>query len=315
MEFQELKDCRFDGSGRFKLGDYPTDVHVEKKLKPHFEALTEANTQRMAQLQDKLYAEGREGVVVILQAMDAAGKDSTIKHVMSGINPQGVSVASFKQPSSEELAHDFLWRAVTRLPRRGCIGLFNRSYYEDVLVVRVHDLQKTYRMPKRVLDTPKDDFFEQRYRQIRDFERYLWENGYRVLKVFLDVSRAEQRRRFLDRIDDESKNWKFSSSDVAERELWPKYMDAYEQCIDRTATREAPWYVIPADQKFYARWLVSEAMAHVLEECDPHYPELPAEQRDDLTAARTKLLAETGGRDDRVERDETERDETERENG
>ena len=240
--------------------------------------------------------------------MDAAGKDSTIKHVMSGINPQGVTVASFKQPSSEELAHDFLWRAATRLPRRGCIGLFNRSYYEDVLVVRVHDLQKTYRMPKRVLETPKDDFFEQRYRQIRDFERYLWENGYRVLKIFLNVSSAEQRRRFLDRIDDESKNWKFSSSDVTERQLWPKYMDAYEHCIDRTATKEAPWYVIPADQKFYARWLVSEAIVHTLEACDPHYPELPAEQRGDLEAARQGLLAETGGHDDRSERDATERE-------
>ncbi len=308
MEFQELKDCRFDGSGHFKLDDYTTDVHVKKELRPNFDALTETNTRRMAELQGKLYAEGREGVVVILQAMDAAGKDSTIKRVMSGLNPQGVTVASFKQPTTEELAHDFLWRAATKLPCRGCIGLFNRSYYEDVLVVRVHDLQKTYRMPKRVLDTSKDDFFEQRYRQIRDFERYLWENGYRVLKIFLDVSRDEQRRRFLDRIDDEAKNWKFSSSDVAERELWPKYMDAYEQCINRTATKEAPWYIVPADQKFYARWLVSEAMAHVLEECNPHYPELPDEQRDDLAAARTKLLAETGGRDDRAERDETERE-------
>lgn len=308
MEFQELKDCRFDGSGHFKLDDYPTDVHVEKKLRSNFESLTEANTQRMAELQDRLYAEGREGVVIILQAMDAAGKDSTIKHVMSGINPQGVTVASFKQPSSEELAHDFLWRAATKLPRRGCIGLFNRSYYEDVLVVRVHDLQKTYRMPKRVLETPKEDFFEQRYRQIRDFERYLWENGYRVLKIFLNVSSAEQRRRFLDRIDDESKNWKFSSSDVAERQLWPKYMAAYERCIDRTATKEAPWYVIPADQKFYARWLVSEAIVRTLEACDPHYPELPAEQRDDLETARQGLLSETGGHDDRSERDATERE-------
>ena len=308
MEFQELKDCRFDGSGHFKLDDYPTDVHVGKKLRPNFEALTEANTQRMAELQDRLYAEGREGVVVILQAMDAAGKDSTIKHVMSGINPQGVTVASFKQPSSEELAHDFLWRAATRLPRRGCIGLFNRSYYEDVLVVRVHDLQKTYRMPKRVLETPKDDFFEQRYPQIRDLARSLCANGSRVPNIFPHRRPAAPPRRFLDRIDDESKNWKFSSSDVTERQLWPKYMDAYEHCIDRTATKEAPWYVIPADQKFYARWLVSEAIVHTLEACDPHYPELPAEQRGDLEAARQGLLAETGGHDDRSERDATERE-------
>jgi len=191
---------------------------------------------------------------------------------------------------------------------RGKIALFNRSYYEDVLVVRVHQMQRGYRMPSRCVDMDDDEFFERRLKRISEFEEHLWENGYRVLKIFLNVSSAEQRRRFLDRIDDESKNWKISSSDVTERQLWPKYMAAYERCIDRTATKEAPWYVVPADQKFYARWLVSVAIVHTLEACDPPYPELPAEQRGDLEAARQGLLAETGGHDDRSERDATERE-------
>ena len=229
-------------------------------------------------------------MVILLQAMDAAGKDSTIKHIMSGVNPQGVSVTSFKSPSSEELAHDYLWRAITHLPKRGYIGLFNRSYYEDVLVVRVHDMRKGYAMPKRTLDMPEDEFFDKRFRQIRDFEEYLWENGYRVLKIFLNVGLDEQKDRFLARIDDETKNWKFSHSDMKERALWPAYMKAFEDTIDKTSTKHAPWYVIPADQKWYARYLVSEAVVDVLKACDPQYPEMPEEEKALMASCKEELL-------------------------
>lgn len=288
----KLKDCRFDGEGAFKIEDFPASAGIDKEERERYEALTAENIERMTRLQDKLYADGREGLVVMFQAMDAAGKDSTIKRVMSGVNPQGVSVYSFKQPSSEELAHDYLWRAIAHLPKRGHIGLFNRSYYEDVLVVRVHELQKGYEMPKRCIDVPEGEFFKKRFRQIRDFEEYLWENGYRLLKVFLNVGRDEQKKRFLERIDDESKNWKFSSGDLKERALWPQYMKAYEEAIAATATKHAPWYVVPADQKWFARWLVSEAIVDVLEAIDPQYPDLPADQVDDLATCKAQLLGE-----------------------
>ena len=185
---------------------------------------------------------------------------------------------------------------MTHLPERGHIGLFNRSYYEDVLVVRVHSLQHGYAMPKRTIDMDEDEFFDRRYRQISDFEEYLWENGYRVLKIFLNVGLDEQKKRFLERIDDEAKNWKFSSTDVAERELWPKYMEAFEKCINKTATEHAPWYIIPADQKWFTRWLVSEAVVKVLEDCDPHYPKLPDEQKAMLEECRDKLTNEDAPR-------------------
>ena len=284
-----LEDCRYDGTKKFKLADYPTSAGMKKSKKAEYAALTAKNTQLMAELQEKLYAEGREGVVIMLQAMDAAGKDSTIKHVMSGVNPQGCSVYSFKTPSKEELAHDYLWRAVKNLPQRGSIAIFNRSYYEDVLVVRVKDLRRTYAMPDRCLSTPEEEFFDARYRQIRDFEEYLYENGYRLLKIFLNVGLDEQRERFLARIDEPAKNWKFSPSDLEDRALWPQYMDAFQSCIAATSTKHAPWYVIPADQKWYARWLVSEAVVDVLRSCDPQFPEMSEEDRAQMAACREKL--------------------------
>lgn len=285
-----LKDCRYDGSHPFVISDYPTSADMPKSRRDEIEALTAANTQRMAELQEKLYADGREGVVIMLQAMDAAGKDSTIKHVMSGVNPQGVSVYSFKTPSKEELAHDYLWRATKNLPQRGHIAIFNRSYYEDVLVVRVKNLRQTYSMPDRFFEGPDDEFFDRRYRQIRNFEEYLWENGYRLLKVFLNIGLDEQRKRFLDRIDKPEKNWKFSSGDLDERALWPQYMDAFEKAIGATGTEHAPWYVIPADQKWYARWLVSEAVVGVLSDCDPQFPEMPPEERAKMAECRERLV-------------------------
>ena len=289
----DIKDCKVDGSKRFRMKNFPTSAKPDKKDKPSYVERTAKNNKAMGELQDKLYADGREGVVILLQAMDAAGKDSTIKHVMSGINPQGVDVTSFKQPSSEELAHGFLWRAAKVVPVRGKMAIFNRSYYEECLVVRVHELWKGYKMPERCVGQGEKEYFEQRYREINDFERYLWENGYRVCKIFLNVGLEEQRKRFLDRINDEAKNWKFSGSDLKERALWPEYMDAFEEMIDATATEHAPWYVIPADQKWFARWLVSEAVLETLEGCKPEYPKMPQEQKDTLASCKAALMAKT----------------------
>lgn len=287
-----IRDFQFDGSERFLMANAVTSVEADEGERAVYAQLTATNTKLMGELQDRLYADGREGLVILLQAMDAAGKDSTIKHVMSGVNPQGVMVHSFKQPSHLELAHDYLWRAITQLPPRGTIGLFNRSYYEDVLIVRVHGLWRDYNLPRRCLHCSEDEFFGRRYRQIRDLEEYLYENGYRVLKVFLNVSKDEQRRRFLARIDNERKNWKFSAADVEERKLWSSYMDAYEQAINATSTRHAPWHVIPADQKWLARWLVSEAIVDVLRQMDPRYPTLLAAAKRELEEDRARLMGE-----------------------
>ena len=285
----KLKDCRYEGSGKFRIADYPTSAKVDKASRAEIEAHMAANIEQIVALQDKLYAQGTEGVLVMIQAMDAAGKDGTIKHVMSGLNPQGMETYSFKQPSKEELAHDYLWRAVCHLPKRGNIGLFNRSYYEDVLVVRVHGLWHGYAMPKRCLDMDEDEFFAQRYRQIVNFEDHLYENGYRLLKVYLHLGLEEQKKRFIARIDEPAKNWKFSAGDLDERDLWPQYMDAFEACIANTSTERNPWYVIPADQKFYARYLVSQALLETLEACDPQYPQLSAEELAGLEACRARL--------------------------
>lgn len=288
----DIKDFRFEGKGKFCLGDHKTSLGLPDGDRPLYERLTTKNTLRMGDLQDRLYAQRREGLVVLLQAMDAAGKDSAIKHVMSGVNPQGVVVHSFKQPSSLELSHDYLWRAACNLPARGMIGLFNRSYYEDVLVVRVHGLWKDYDLPDRCLKDSEKDFFARRFRQIRDFEEYLYENGYRVLKIFLNVGLDEQKKRFLARIEDPKKNWKFSSGDLTERALWPRYMRAYEEAIDATATGHAPWYVLPADQKWLARWMISQALVETLRDMDPHYPSMLKSERERLADCRQSLLDE-----------------------
>lgn len=285
-----LEGCVYDGEGVFKLADYATSARVDKAERSKYEELCAKNTMRMAELQDKLYAEAREGVLILFQAMDAAGKDSAIKHVMSGINPQGCLVHSFKRPSQEELEHSFLWRAFHYMPPRGYIGVFNRSYYEDVLVVRVHEMQKGYAMPSRCVDMGTEEFFQKRYRQISGFEEHLWEEGYRVIKLFLNESKDEQAKRFLSRIDDESKNWKFSEADMRERALWDEYQQAYELAIQNTASKHAPWYVIPADQKWYARYLISEAIVGVLEDIDPQYPDMPDDQKDRLASCREQLV-------------------------
>ncbi|HEV8227176.1 MAG TPA: polyphosphate kinase 2 family protein [Methylomirabilota bacterium] len=244
--------------------------------------------EALAKLQDMLYAQDRWAVLVIFQAMDAAGKDGTIKHVMSGVNPQGCEVSSFKAPSDEELDHDYLWRCVKRLPERGRIGIFNRSYYEEVLVLRVHpELLERERLP---IEAEPKEIFEDRYTDIRRFERYLSRNGVVVLKFFLHVSKKEQKKRLLERLNDPRKYWKFSGDDVKERAYWKEYMDAFETMVRRTATKHAPWYVVPADNKWFTRAVVAAAIVDALGSLDLHYPELSPERLKELAKARRALL-------------------------
>ena len=287
-----LKDYTFDGSRKLELDRLPTNSKKDNVDKEKIIEKTKENLAKMQGLQDRLYADGREGLIIVLQALDAAGKDSTIKHVMGGFNPQGVEVTSFKQPSAEELAHDFLWRLNNRIPKRGYIAIFNRSYYEDVLVVQVHEMNKGYHITERVTGQPTEQFFKKRYRHIRNYEEYLYENGYRILKIFLNVSKEKQKERFLERLDTPSKNWKFSSSDLKERALWEDYRKVTEKTVNETATEENPWYVLPADQKWYTRYLVSEAIVKTLEDMDPQYPEMPPEEKEKLGEYRDMLLKE-----------------------
>ena len=292
MKLPSYKDYQFSGDERFKLSNYPTSAHVPEEFEEQLVKKTAKNIKKIGRLQDKFYADGREGIVLLIQAMDAAGKDGAVKHVFSGVNPQGVKVTSFKAPCHEELEHDYLWRVFKALPERGKIGVFNRSYYEDVLVVQVHDMQRSYNMAPRNINQPSKDFFEQRYRQINNFERYLYENSYRVVKVFLNVSHEEQHVRFLSRIDDQKKNWKFSSGDLVESDVWNKYMKTFDQVFSHTATKDAPWYLLPADQKFVARYLLSELVKDVLKDIDPQYPELPREELEKMSGFRAQLVKE-----------------------
>ena len=287
-----VKKYRVDGSEKYHTGDFPTNSKKDGVDKEEILAKTKKNVEKIGLLQDRLYADGKEGLIIILQALDAAGKDGTVKHVMSGINPQGVDVYSFKAPNSEELSHDFLWRVNKCLPARGKIGLFNRSYYEDVLVVQVHELNKTYKMAERITGQTDQDFFKKRYKQIRNYEEYLYENSYRIIKIFLNVSKDEQKKRFLERIDNPDKNWKFSSSDLKERARWEEYQDVFEDVINATSTKENPWYVLPADQKWYTRYLVSEIILDTLKDMDPKYPEMPEEEKKKLAEYKDQLLNE-----------------------
>lgn len=246
--------------------------------------------ERLAGLQEKLYAQDRWGLLLIFQAMDAGGKDSAIKHVMSGINPQGCEVTSFKAPSTEELDHDYLWRCLRRMPERGRIGIFNRSYYEETLVVRVHpEMLEAQHLPPELVGR---NLWRDRFEDIRAVERYLARNGVVVRKFFLHVSRAEQRKRFLERLDDPGKHWKFSARDVAERQHWGAYQHAYEEMIRHTATPQAPWYVVPADHKWFTRLVIAEAIVETLESLQLGYPKLAPEEREKLAAVRAGLEGE-----------------------
>lgn len=270
--------------------DFDPDYKADFLAKEDGAELLQRGVELMSEYQERLAAQDTFAVLLCLQALDAAGKDGTIRHVMSGVNPQGVHVTSFKAPSAEELDHDYLWRCARNLPARGDIGIFNRSYYEEVLVVRVHpQILASQRLPESARGP---HVWKQRYRQINDWERYLVENGFVVVKVFLNLSKDEQRRRFLARVDEPEKNWKFSAADARERQHWDAYQEAYSEMLSHTSTDVAPWYVVPADRKWFARICVSAIMAHTLMSIDPRYPVLDDEARQALQAARDQLLAE-----------------------
>jgi PPK2 family polyphosphate:nucleotide phosphotransferase len=277
----------------FRLKDVDPNDTLEFTKEEHKPAAKEAlviGVAALADLQDKLYAQDRWAVLLMFQAMDAAGKDGAIKHVMSGVNPQGCQVVSFKTPSAEDLDHDYLWRSMKVLPNRGHIGIFNRSYYEEVLVVRVHpELLKREKTPPELIGKK---IWDERFKDIRHFEQYLARNGVVVRKFFLHVSKKEQKRRFLERIDNPQKNWKFSGNDVAERDFWDDYMKAYEEMIQNTATEEAPWYVVPADNKWFTRVAVAAAVIETLADLDLRYPEVDKDKLNELAAAKRKLLKE-----------------------
>ncbi len=271
------------------LKNYHTCIPNNGVTKKEAKRDLEDNLERMAELQDILYAYNKYGLLIIFQAMDAAGKDSAIKHVMTGVNPQGTQVFSFKQPSKNELDHDYLWRTSKSLPERGRIGIFNRSYYEEVLVVKVHNLIKYQNIPE---EFTKGNIWERRYRQIRDFERYAHENGIITIKFFLHLSKEEQKQRFLKRLETPSKNWKFSASDLKEREHWDEYQKCYQEAISETSTIDSPWYIIPADEKPYARYLISEAIINTLESFDMKYPSLSEDQIKNLELYKKQLSEE-----------------------
>jgi len=282
---------RVDKPRKFRLKDHdPAECCGLTIDKTEARTLLAEGIARLSELQERLYASNRWSVLIVLQAMDAAGKDSLIKHVMSGLNPQGVEVTSFKQPSAEELDHDFLWRINRRLPQRGRIGIFNRSHYEEVLAVRVHpELLARQGLP-RELDGKK--IWQHRFDDIREFERHLARNGTLILKFFLNVSQDEQRKRFLERIDEPAKRWKFSLGDVAERRLWPKYMDAYEDVIRETSLDVAPWYVVPADNKWFTRMVVAAALVDALDRLKLEYPKVEGAALNELQQVRKALEAE-----------------------
>ena len=267
----------------------PTRGRPHYESKAEYETLLHEHIAQVSELQNLLYAQNRYALLLIFQAMDAAGKDSAIKHVMSGVNPQGCQVFSFKHPSAAELEHDFLWRTTRNLPERGHIGIFNRSYYEEVLIVRVHrEILEGEGIPEPLIE--KDSIWEQRYESIRGLERHLFRNGTRIIKFFLHISKEEQRRRLLARIDEPQKSWKFSLSDMQERKYWKQYRKAYEACISATSTRHAPWYVVPADDKPDARLIISQVILDALKELRMKYPKPDAKRRKELRAMR-RLLA------------------------
>ena len=280
--------CVTDGEA-FRLAQIDPGETLGLEDKGKGKEALETGVELIAELQDKLYAHDRWAVLLIFQAMDAAGKDGAIKHVLSGVNPQGCEVTSFKAPSAEELDHDFLWRCAKRIPERGRIGVFNRSYYEETLVVRVHkEFLEGQKLPTSVLNS--NDLWNQRFEDIRNFERYLTNNGVVLLKFFLHVSKEEQLKRFLSRIDDPGKNWKFSMHDVNEREHWDEYMHAYEETVRHTASDEAPWYVVPADTKWFARLVVASAIVERMNALGLSYPKLNKDELQALATAREALL-------------------------
>ncbi len=282
------KDFRVPAGKKVELKKWPTRVKPVYSSKKHYHHRLRKQVKELSRLQRLHYASNRHAVLLIFQAMDAAGKDGAIRHVMSGVNPQGCQVFSFKHPSATELEHDFLWRTTRSLPERGRIGIFNRSYYEEVLIVRVHpEILRNQNLPDPVLASKT--LWKERYRSIVDLEAHLHRNGTRIIKFFLHLSKEEQRQRFLKRIDDPEKNWKFSAADLAERKLWPQYMEAYAACLGATSTKDAPWHVVPADDKKNARLIISEIILDVFRELKMAYPKSDAKRKRELRLIRQRL--------------------------
>jgi PPK2 family polyphosphate:nucleotide phosphotransferase len=282
------KDFHVSSGEKVRLKKWPTDVKPLYKSVKHYKELLTSDVEELSALQQLLYASNNYSVLLIFQAMDAAGKDGAISHVLSGVNPQGCEVYSFKHPSAEELQHDFLWRTTCRLPARGRIGVFNRSYYEEVLIARVHpEILRSEKIPDGQADPGA--VWDGRYRSIVDLEKHLHRNGTVVLKFFLHLSKEEQRRRFLERIDEPDKNWKFSEADILERKFWDRYMEAYEDCISATSTKAAPWHVVPADDKHNARLVISRVVIDALKDLKMSFPKVTAARRSELQKIRAQL--------------------------
>lgn len=290
MGHMKVDQFRVREGGRVSLSKWSTDIPQVYSSKEEYKEILDEHVEELSELQRILYADNRYAVLLIFQAMDAAGKDGAIRHVMSGINPQGCQVYSFKHPTPEELEHDFLWRTNCALPERGRIGIFNRSYYEEVLIVRVHpEILRGRFIPKELLNGK--DFWENRFRSINDMECHLYHSGTRIIKFFLHLSREEQRKRFLQRIDEPEKNWKFSIADIEERKYWDDYMEAYGKCLGKTSTVMAPWYVVPADDKKNARLIISKIILETFRSLDMSYPETTDERRQELLKIREMLVA------------------------
>ncbi|MGA2540562.1 MAG: ADP-polyphosphate phosphotransferase [Verrucomicrobiota bacterium] len=284
----ETKQFRIRAGAKVKLKRWPTWIKPFYKSKAHYHQILAGNVEEMAGLQNLLYADGRYALLLVFQAMDAAGKDGAVKHVLSGLNPQGCEVFSFKKPSAQDLAHDFLWRTTVCLPERGRIGIFNRSYYEEVLVVRVHpQILQAERIPEELIDVEK--IWEQRYRSILNLEDHLHRNGTQIVKFFLHLSKEEQRQRFLLRLEEPARNWKFSEADIQERAFWKDYMRAYEDCLGATSSKAAPWHIIPADDKENARLIISKIILDTLKGLKMQYPKTSKTRRKELEAIRKQL--------------------------
>ncbi len=285
------RDFRVKEDDKVDLKKWPTRVKPVYKTKEAYKALLEKQVEELSEQQRLHYASNRYAVLLIFQAMDAAGKDGAIRHVMSGVNPQGCQVFSFKHPSATELEHDFMWRTTRDLPERGRIGIFNRSYYEEVLIVRVHpEILRSQGLPDSLVE--ESAIWQERYRSIVDLENHLYRNGTRIIKFFLHLSEEEQRKRFLDRIDEPEKNWKFSQADIEERKFWKEYMRAYEACLSATSTKKAPWYVVPADDKENARLIVSRIILDTFKALKMRYPETDAKRQQELLSIRQQLMKE-----------------------
>ena len=288
----KLEKYRFDGTNKCHMKDLPTSSKEDKVKKDEILPKFEKNLKKLDELQNAFYADGKEGLIVVLQALDAAGKDSLIRRVATGMNPQGVKVHCFKRPGSEELAHDYLWRVNQVLPRRGEIAVFNRSHYEDIITAHVLRLKDTYAMAKRVTGVSEDEFIEGRIRQVKQYEQYLYENSYRVVKVFLHISKEEQKKRFLERMERPDKNWKFEPADLKTREQFDEYMETFEKVITKTATKVSPWYALPADDKWYTRYLFSEVLIEAISSTKPEYPTLAEDVAAQLEGYKKALMEE-----------------------